>query len=446
MTHVASTVLAMGDDADARALQQALQGSGYIAPFFTDGEQALEKARASAPDLIIVGPGLQGRSGDAFVTACGTDPQLAVIPLVVLTAEPLAAVGDHLLAARVDDAIAWPSDPAEVVQRLRPTVRLSTMREELAIRRTVSGTKSTPEDVVSDQDTPPTIMVIGGPDAEKAVSAALKGKARLTRNDDLFEAQRLLEEQRFDACVIAAGEQVEPALDLCLQIRRNPRLFNLPVVFVSDADHLGNLGRALNMGASHVIATPAAETELRFSLMTLVRRQRLRWLIRQDLACTLDGENRAARVKEAYSAGFLERYLDQRIAQAKKTQRQFSVVGFAFAGVDAIRHEFGPQAEGHLLDQIGQWLTLLVRAEDMVAHLDGARFCVTLPDTPPNEAQVVMHRIAGVISNTDFAVADVYRVVTVWPYVHAFGLTDADRARTILDALSSLDASDLDFG
>lgn len=78
-------------------------------------------------------------------------------------------------------------------------------------------------------------------------------------------------------------------------------------------------------------------------------------------------------VPEVYSAEFLNRYLSRRVSSAQEQERGFSVIGFAFAGVDTIRHEFGDDSATSLLDQIGQWLTLLVRTEDLVARLDGAR-------------------------------------------------------------------------
>jgi two-component system cell cycle response regulator len=448
MIHLASTVLAMGDTPDARALQHKLLDGSYTAPFFHSGAEALDCARKTRPDVVIIGPGLSDMGCDALVEQLRTDPATITVPIFMLSNVPLADNGDHLLTLGIDDAIGWPADPATVAQRLRSTVRLSTMRVELSIRRSVANAALTPLDVDGihiDRDEPPTVMVIGTESVADAVQSCLSADLKLTRCEDLFEAQRQIEEQRFDACVVSAGSDLEPAMDLCLQIRRNPRLFNLPVIMVCQADQAAVSPRALNMGASHVMTMPLAVAEMRFVLQTLVRRQRVRWAIRQALAITRTPAVSAPGVRDAYSSAFLSDYLDCRIAQAQQNQRQFSVVGFSFAGVDAIRHEFGTEAESHLLDQIGQWLSLLVRAEDLVAHLGGARFCVTLPDTPPSEAQVVMHRIAGVISNTDFAVADVYRVVNVWPYVNAFGLTAVDTASSILQAVSTLDAGGGDF-
>ncbi len=448
MIHLASTVLAMGDEPNARALQHTLLDGTYTAPFFHSGAEALDCVRRTRPDVLIIGPGLTDMTSEELVDQIHADPTTAAVPIFILSTTTLADNGDHLLALGVDDAIHWPTDPAAVAQRIRPTVRLSTMREELSIRRSVANEPQEPlesDGLKVDRDEAPAVMVIGAQPIADAVSDCLDADLKLTRCDDLFEAQRQIEEQRFDACVLSVGNDPEPALDLCLQIRRNPRLFNLPVILVYPSDPEEAISRALNMGASHVMAMPLAVAEMRFVLQTLVRRQRVRWAIRQALTATHTQAVTAPVVREAYSVDFLSAYLTHRLAQAQQNQRQFSVVGFSFAGVDAIRHEFGIEAESHLLDQIGQWLTLLVRAEDLVAHVGGARFCVTLPDTPPAEAQVVMHRIAGVISNTDFAVFDVYRVVNVWPYVQAFGLTAVDTASSLLQAVSTLDAGGNDF-
>lgn len=444
MIHLASALIAAGDDADTRALHDRLLENSYTGPFVHSGTEALELLERSRPDVVIIGPGLGDMSALDLLTRIKTAEETRDLPVFVLSEAPLTDSGDDLLAAGADDATPWPERPTVVVARVRPLVRVATMQAELAVRarmaRSVGEEIST--DIALDSDAVPHILVVGETPAQESATAALPD-AELVRAPDLFEAQRLMEDNRFDACVMAAESNVEAYLDLCQQIRRNPRLFNLPVVFMASASLLRDRAQPLNMGASHILPWPAPAAELRFALMTQVRRQRRRWAIRQALTRTMVPGLMDDRVSEVYGRTFLDRYLEARIAGARHQEREFSVIGFGFAGVDAIRHEFGEAAETSLLNQIGQWLTLLVRAEDMVARVDGARFCVTLPDTPLSEAQVVMHRIAGVISNTDFAVADVYRVVNVWPMVNASGLMEADSVHSLLERVAVDYESDL---
>lgn len=444
MIHLASALIAAGDDADTRALHERLLESSYTGTFVHTGAEALALLERTRPDVVIVGPGLGDMDALDLLGRIKATDALRDLAVFVLSEKPLAEAGDALLAAGADDATVWPERPAMVVARVRPLVRVATMQAELALRARLARDAGAPTAgaLPPEEDDPPRILIVGETPAQENAAEALPG-ADLTRAPDLFEAQRLMEDQRFDACVMAAEADVDAYLDLCQQIRRNPRLFNLPVVFMAAPALLPDRAQPLGMGASHVLPYPAPPAELRFALMALVHRQRHRWALRQALARTMTPELMDPRVREVYGHDFLSRYLEARIASAHQHEREFSVIGFGFAGVDAIRHEFGEDAEASLLDQIGQWLTLLVRAEDMVARVGGARFCVTLPDTPVSEAQVVMHRIAGVISNTDFAVRDVYRVVNVWPIVNATGLTEGDAVHSLLERIATDDESTL---
>jgi two-component system cell cycle response regulator len=118
-----------------------------------------------------------------------------------------------------------------------------------------------------------------------------------------------------------------------------------------------------------------------------------------------------------YSRPFLEKYLEERLAVAKSHHRHLALVFFSIPNIEGVREHFGDDAAEHLAQQLGQWITGLLRAEDLTALYAKNEFCVILPDTPLVEAEVVMHRIAGVLSYTDFAVREVYQPVKVWVQV-----------------------------
>ncbi len=438
MNHLATLVLAGADTQDVRTLHDCFTSNSYAGLRVTSGAAALEEIRRARPDVLVVGAGLtDGMSALDVLAATKGDPALADMAVVVLTDQPLSAVGDALLGAGADDAVAWPAVPAVVLARVRPLVRVATMQAEYHHRAALSGTPRTPA-ATADDSRPAQILVIGQASDAAMVETTLGEAGRITQTADLFEAQALLEARPYDAAVMVGRGGAEAAMDLCLQIRRNPRLFNLPVLFLADQALIADAAKPYGMGASVVMPLDVPAGELRFAALAQVRRQRRRWALRRALDSTLTAETADSAARTAYTADYLTRYLATRVSAAAAARRQLSVIAFDFAGVDAIRQEFGAEAEAHLLGQLGQWLTLLVRAEDFVARQSGSRFIAVLPDTPLSEAQVVMHRIAGVVSNTDFAVFDVYRVVNVWAAVNAAALTDGDDDHTLMERATAL--------
>ena len=155
------------------------------------------------------------------------------------------------------------------------------------------------------------------------------------------------------------------------------------------------------MGVSRVMDGIPIVEELSFALHSLVKRQRIRWTLRKALLETLSSGGADAAIPEVYSREFLMRSLELRMlglsdSAQRNGWRRFSFVRFSFSGLESIRHECGETAENLLIAQIGQWLALLVRAEDVLGRLTPNSFAFILPDTPLEEADIVMHRIVGV--------------------------------------------------
>jgi two-component system cell cycle response regulator len=72
-----------------------------------------------------------------------------------------------------------------------------------------------------------------------------------------------------------------------------------------------------------------------------------------------------------------------------------------------VNNQIGYVAGDRLLRQIGTLIGNLVRGEDVIGRYSGDQFCVLLPETSLLESDPALHRIAGVISNTEFAVLGV---------------------------------------
>ncbi|HET7453723.1 MAG TPA: response regulator [Thermoanaerobaculia bacterium] len=118
-------VLVVEDDADVReALLLLLGDEGVHAVGATDGRDALEKIHGGLePALILLDLMMPVMDGERFLRARKTDPRLARIPVVVVSAMQRMKVDPVELD--VDEMITKPVDPArvlETVNQYRPAV------------------------------------------------------------------------------------------------------------------------------------------------------------------------------------------------------------------------------------------------------------------------------------------------------------------------------------
>ena len=119
-----SRVLVADDDAPIRALiDSALQEAGYDCVLAADGRAAVEQARATRPDLIVLDVGMPLLSGDEVQRELRRDRRTRYIPVVFVTARRTTKEVAARLRNGADDYIAKPFDLDELVARIASALR-----------------------------------------------------------------------------------------------------------------------------------------------------------------------------------------------------------------------------------------------------------------------------------------------------------------------------------
>lgn len=121
-----STVLIVDDEyAGRQTLQSVLEGEGYRLEMAENGWQAIEKAKALLPDVILLDVMMPGMTGFEVCQRIRNDPQVAEIPIIILTALDDRESLLNSLKAGADDFISKPFDRYELRARLFGITRLN---------------------------------------------------------------------------------------------------------------------------------------------------------------------------------------------------------------------------------------------------------------------------------------------------------------------------------
>ncbi len=119
-----SRVLVADDDPSTRALiDMALQEAGYDCVLVADGKSALEQARATRPDLVVLDVGMPFMTGDEVHRELRRDRRTRYIPVVFVTAKRTTAEMAARLRNGADDYVAKPFDVDELVARIASALR-----------------------------------------------------------------------------------------------------------------------------------------------------------------------------------------------------------------------------------------------------------------------------------------------------------------------------------
>jgi two-component system phosphate regulon response regulator PhoB len=119
-------ILVVDDEPDAiELLKVNLKAAGYEVIAAADGEEALKKARAVLPDLIVLDVMLPEVDGLEVCKILRRDQRVSAIPIIMLTAK--AAEIDRVLGLELgaDDYVTKPFSPRELVLRVKRLLRTS---------------------------------------------------------------------------------------------------------------------------------------------------------------------------------------------------------------------------------------------------------------------------------------------------------------------------------
>ena len=118
MTH---RILVVEDDPTLRlVLRDNLQSEGYNVDVAADGASAVNRARTTIPDLIVLDLTLPDHDGFELLPILRS---LGQVPIIVLTARIQREDKLKGLALGADDYITKPFDPAEVLARIRAVLQ-----------------------------------------------------------------------------------------------------------------------------------------------------------------------------------------------------------------------------------------------------------------------------------------------------------------------------------
>ncbi len=121
MTQGLRKLLYVEDEADIRAVAQlALEAvGGFTVELCSSGEEALRRAPAFQPDLILLDVMMPGMDGPTTLQALRAVPALAATPAVFMTAKVQPAEIAHFKSLGALDVIAKPFDPMTLSETVR---------------------------------------------------------------------------------------------------------------------------------------------------------------------------------------------------------------------------------------------------------------------------------------------------------------------------------------
>ncbi|HWC88582.1 MAG TPA: response regulator [Pirellulales bacterium] len=405
------------DPRSGRLFQANLLAAGYRVTLAPTAAAAQAEAAAHAPDLILCDICLPDQDGISLTRFFRQQPNLASVPIVLVTSLDDRKVLARGLEAGADDFLTKPVNTIELRSRVRSLLRNKLLTDELQAREQAALPFASPA-----SDVRPLAAAANAAAAasDDSLPTAPFAGCSILLVDDNEQERRLLEAYlavfgcRIHTAADAAGglaslKQSPPdlvVLDLLLpdasgfsvieQMKASPALAQVPVLVVSGMAEVQDRVRALELGADDFIVKNFERLEFEARVRRLLRlkqsidqlNNRCHLALQQAVTDSLTG---------LYTHGFLQETLGRQLLCARRHGWPLSVVFIDIDRFKQVNDQYGHAVGDDVLRTLAEKIRNTVRRSDIVVRYGGEEFVVLLPHTDQIGAQKVADQLRQVV-------------------------------------------------
>ncbi|HUH22457.1 MAG TPA: diguanylate cyclase, partial [Brevundimonas sp.] len=318
---------------------------------------------------------IRGLEGQAVVARLREAAAPRYLPILMIGAGEVEG-GD------VDLAMSSPPHPAQAALRLEQLTRAGIAEEEFRMRQATFAAHGVTLNAPDLGETPLQILTAGAADRRfLAMSNALAAAgAEVVAAPTPYTAFDYLHERAFDAAVLWGGQEHAPALSIASGMKRNTRLYHIPLILYLRGAGEVELADLFHRGFADVAAAETPEDETAARVLALARNHRRRQAIRRALDSA-----RGSDLMDAATGLFTRELFASHLARlaegARSRNRVLSVCVLRVAERDPVAQARSGGWLDRAMPQIGAMVSRLVRVEDTAARLGPELFALVLPAT-----------------------------------------------------------------
>ena len=399
--------------ANVRLLEAKLTAEYYDVLTADNGVEAMARAAADSPDIILLDVMMPGMDGFQVCRRLKDDPLTRHIPVVLVTA--LDGREDRLagLDAGADEFLTKPIDDVMLMARVRSLTRLKAVVDELRQReasgRRIGVIEGTAARLGGGGGR---VMVFDdherqGPQLVQELS--LEHRAQLATTP---EAAFDLPQGHVDLFIVNAVAKSFDGLRLAARIRSDEATRHVPILAVVDVEDRVRVVKALEIGVNDLLPRPVDALELAARARTQIKRKRHTDYLRNNLDHSLELAV-IDQLTGLYNRRYMSAQLDALIARSAKNKKPVSALVVDIDHFKKINDNFGHVIGDEVLREFAVRLASNVRAVDLACRYGGEEFVVLMPDTELEDAHRIAERLRRHVAGSPFRVAGGAELLTV---------------------------------
>ena len=392
-------------EANVRLLEAKLSAEYYEVMTAYNGPEALARAAAEEPDIILLDVMMPGMDGFQVCRRLKDDAATRHIPVVLVTA--LDGREDRIagLEAGADEFLTKPIDEVMLLARVRSLTRLKAVMDELR-QREASGRRM---GVI--ESSAARLGGVGGrvvviDDHERQgprllEQLSVEHRAQLATTP---AAAAELPKGHVDLFIINAMAKSFDGLRLAAGIRADEATRHVPVLAVVDVEDRARVVKALELGVNDLLPRPVDSQELAARARTQIRRKRYTDYLRSNLDSSLELAI-IDQLTGLYNRRYMSSQVDVLIARARRSRNPLAALVVDIDHFKKINDNFGHDVGDEVLREFAVRLASNVRAVDLACRAGGEEFVVLMPETQIADAHRIAERLRLHVAGSPFRVS-----------------------------------------
>lgn len=369
------------------------------------GKEAIEKAVAEQPDIILLDVMMPGMDGIEACRLIKNAPETMHIPVVMVTALDQQADRVAGLEAGADDFLTKPVEDLALFARVRSLSRLKMMTDELRARYATGQGLGVVDNIKLDESESESRIFIIDDNEEQTdrLKTSLGEGYEIASESDSEVALGRVRSGDFDLIIVNLSIENMDPLRLCSSIRSFEETRLTPILAVVRQGDTRKLVRALDIGVNDYLTRPVGRSELMARVSTQLRRKLYVDQLRSSFQASLEMAV-TDQLTGLYNRRYLASHLSAMFDRSTWTERPLSTMILDIDHFKQINDTYGHDAGDVVLKEFADCIGKSVRGIDLACRYGGEEFLVAMPDTDLAFAGIIAERLRQEIAAKKFMI------------------------------------------
>ena len=400
----------------------------------SNGADAIEIAKNEKLDLILLDAMMPDMDGFEVCRRLKADPNLAHIPVIMLTALEESRNRVRGLEAGADDFITKPINDLILMARVRAQLRLKMITDQLLSHTgySVANSQAVLEQIGQQQAR---LLIIEDSERRAAkLSKPFDGRHLIRTESDPRDAIQAAKAGT-DLVIVSLVSSNFDGLRICASLRFDEKTKDIPILALGDLQDEARLIRAYDLGVNDLLLRPIEAEEIQARVNSQLRRKFFTDSLRDNF-----NENLEMVISDPLTGLGNRRYFDRKIETLfellENEGEVFSIMVFDIDHFKRVNDILGHDMGDTILKEVAARLVSNMRAMDIVSRYGGEEFIIAMPKTKGEDALLAAERVRGLVGGTPVYVGGQAHIITT-----SAGVAEVQSGEKLRDVFKRADSA-----